>query len=183
MKKGPHRGALWLTLTSSGLEAAELHHQREFPPDDVELGLGVVDSFGGLGHLVLGGLDLGRRRKGDRPLPLGGDRTVLGGFDEGLPLSKKRFQHCFGAGELTLGLGEFLLVPFVERDRPLVNVQPDPCAVLTLEVAGERATVGAFADRDRDLPALLAFAERRDLILHCCVSFVPTDEAGLRFTD
>ncbi|KKS12769.1 MAG: hypothetical protein UU70_C0033G0001, partial [Candidatus Yanofskybacteria bacterium GW2011_GWA1_41_6] len=44
-------------LTDGNLVAIEPHHQREFPPDDVELGLGVVDKRLGEADRGLSGLN------------------------------------------------------------------------------------------------------------------------------
>ena len=155
-------------LTGGGrLVAVEPHHQREFPLDDAELDLGVVEGRLGLDEGFLGGVE----RLFELGLDLIGDDVALGlDIDDVLALLEELREHILGAGHLGLGLGELLLVLLVERVRPLVDVEAEHA---TVEVAGEGTPVPTLADRDRDLAsaAVGLLAERRDGVVdrHDCL--------------
>ena len=140
----------------------ELDFQREFPPDYVELFLGVVDIGGGLKDVILGELDAGL------------DDGHLGHFGRLLGLGfLQLLQHRLSAGQLTFGLGELLLVQLVERDSARVDVEADPAVIsAALDVACEGTPIASLACHNRDLDPFAVLRERRlavDLNLHVCL--------------
>ncbi len=134
----------------------------------MELDLGVVDEAHRSGDLGCGDLDHAFQHclcRGDvylvdfRWVDIGNDAEFL----------LEDLEGRFGAGEVGFGRPELVLVALVERDRPLVDVEADQGATLTVEVAGERVAVPSLVDRHCDLPALSPLTERRDRVLHDCL--------------